>query len=1369
MARHKVIIECEARFIDHLTNESKVAADAIGDIGSAADKTQKEVDKLGKKKFKPIFDADNNKFLKKIREAESRAEKLGKTKTTIVLKALDKATNVIGKVLNKAQSFGGSVWNAVLRVKDSQAMQSLGKVISAGKNIAGKTWQAIVTVKDKASSTIKNITNKLFSLKNLIGTVVAGYAVKQVASTMVAKPLSLADQYSSAKIGFSTLLGDKKGQAMMDEIDKFAKETPFKTSGVISNVQKMMAYGWDADRVIKDMETIGDAAASTGRGDEGLESIVYALSEIRSKGKLSTQELNQLASAGIKAKQYLAEGLGYGSDDKGMAKMMKDLEKGAIGAQQGIDLILKGMEEFDGMMDRTANETVEGLWSQIQDAFEINVFRRWGQGLQDGAKRGFGAIVKLLDDSESALSSLGDTLYNVGKAISNWAADKLEKAVKTIKEVTDTDAFKNANLGGKIKILWGEVIAKPFSKWWNSTGKKTVAKIAGSIGKGIGMGITGGILALLGIDATGVLQDGASIGGSFMEGFLEGFDTSKIGDALSEWVSKNKVLAIALGAVLGVKLLSGIGNALGNIKNLLPGGSKGGTGGTMLSDAYAGTMNVTAGVVNVYGGKGFNTSGLGGNGAGNAGGGNILLPGGGSTAKKLLTSGGKTAGQKLLTSGAGKAATSGAGKTLTGVVLKDGTIAATGSKLVAGAAKVGVSLGSGATTAGGAALAGTAGSAGIAGIAAGTISAGVDVVQGVKKGKAGDKKGAKDEYFSAGTKVGMMGTGAAIGAAIGSVIPGAGTLIGGLVGGGIGGIVGMFTGDKAGKALSDSTDEGGALSNAWDSTKNFFTNTIPEAWDSFWGGITGFFTSTVPTWWSGLTEKVSSFFTETIPNAWNSFWDPIGNFFTETIPSAWGKLTEKVSEFFTVTIPEKWNEFWSGVGNFFTETVPYALGYATGKVVTFFTETIPNAWNSFWDVVGNFFTETIPAWAEFVKDAVVAFFTIKVPEAWNSFWGAISTFFTETIPAWAEGIWNDHIYPFFTDTIPTFFSNLWDSIATFFTETIPAWAEGVWNDHIVPFFTESIPTFFSNLWDSISTFFTETLPEWAEGVWNNNIVPFFTESIPTFFSNLWDSISTFFTETLPGWAEGIWNNNIVPFFTESIPNFFGSIWDSICGFFDESIDFIAEQIWAPIRGFFTETLPGWANSAIDKVKSWWSSVKENFMAGYEDGSGGGDSEGGRARGGIAGGTSSSMEAFARGGRTDGGIVGGSTRWIRVNEESPEMIIPLSSQRRERAMKLWAKTGQLLGVPGFSRGGRTTGENDEGLRFHGNEPEPTDTRSVVVDVGGINIEIKVDGTDKDSVVRAIKEQIADIAESVAGIFADEFEAVFENTPVRGGVT
>lgn len=1305
---HKVTIECEARFVDHMSDESRKASDAIDDLGTSADEAREKVDRLGKKKFKPIFDADNNKFLKKIREMEARAQKLGRTKTAMVLKAVDKATSVIGKVMNSAQRFAHKTWSAILKVKNSQAVEAISKVAAAGKSIAGKTWSAVISVKDNASSVISKIKDSLFNIKNLIGTIVAGYAVKQAASTLIASPVGLADTIESSRIAFESKLGSADAaEGFLQDIYKFDEKSPFDTMQIVGITQQMMNLGWTAENVLEDLGTIGDWSASLGKGEAGISSVTRALGQMRMKGKLSAEEMLQLTEAGVSAWQYLADYMG-----KDISTVREMAEDGLIDVDTAIKGIMAGMGEYTGSAAALADRTTSGLIDQIKSLYQTYVKLPWGEGLSEGFKDALVKVRDLIENNKENLKKFGETAKEVGKKISSWFASKVENALTRITEIMDSEAFKKGSITKKINMLFDGVIKNPFSgwwrdtvvPWWDGTAMPWLAEKAAGLGEAIGKGLTSGLLVLLGLDATGAVEDGVTIGGAFMEGFLEGFDTDKIGEALSNWVSENKGLATALGTFLGIKFFSWFAGFAGNLKTLFGGGGSGEGG---LSSASTMTMTVTADIVNVYGNNGFNTGNYGGGGTGGtgggtylptsgggSGGGTLLLPNTGGT--KTLLGGGKSAVKGLLGSGGAAAGT----KTLPTVLLKNGTYAATGSSLTAGLAKFGVALGSGATTAGGAAAAGAAGTGGILGLVTGSISAGVDIFQGVKKSKSGDKKGAKDEYFSAGTKGGMMAAGAGIGAAIGSVVPGAGTAVGALVGGGVGGVVGMFTGDKAGKALSDGSDEGGWLSNAWKATKEFFT------------------------------EDCKKFFTDTIPEAWGSFWGSVSGFFTETVPTWWEGLTEGVSEFFTETLPEKWNGFWDAVGEFFTEKVPYALGYITGKVYAFFTQTVPAFFGNLWDTV--------------------------------------STFFTETLPEWASGIWNDHIQPFFTEKVPQFFSSLWSSISTFFTETLPEWTSKIWNDHVYPFFTETVPQFFSDLWNSIATFFSETLPEWSESVWNNNIKPFFTETIPGFFVILWNAVSTFFTETLPEWSEGLWSGNILPFFTETIPGFFSSLWDSVTTFFTDTLGDIAEAIWSPISTFFTETIPGWVSSAIGKASDLFGSIKDNFLSGFDAGSGGGDGKGKKARGGIIGGTSS-MDAFARGGRTDGGIVGGTTRFIRVNEEAPEMIIPLSSQRRERAMKLWAKTGQMLGIPGFARGGITTGDQDEGLRFHGFGSDSTaGNQSVIVDVGGITIEIKVDGTDKASIVQAIKEQIGDIAESVAEIFTDAFQSQFENTPVRGGV-
>ena len=132
-----------------------------------------------------------------------------------------------------------------------------------------------------------------------------------------------------------------------------------------------------------------------------------------------------------------------------------------------------------------------------------------------------------------------------------------------------------------------------------------------------------------------------------------------------------------------------------------------------------------------------------------------------------------------------------------GVTLKNGeTVAATGWKAWLG--NLGVKLGSGAATAGGAAAVGGAsllgGALGIAGIgsAAGNIYNAV-----TSKDSATKKK----EAYRGGTKLGMVGGGAATGAAIGAAFGGVGAVPGALIGAGVGGLGAIFKGNKFGDSL----------------------------------------------------------------------------------------------------------------------------------------------------------------------------------------------------------------------------------------------------------------------------------------------------------------------------------------------------------------------------------------------------------------------------------------------------------------------------------------------------------------------------------------------------------------------------------------
>lgn len=714
MANKEIVIDVVSEYSDH-------ASSGLQQTGKNAEKASREMDKLGKKRAKP---------------------KLGLE---------DKASPVLDKFGKKGDGLGKKTWTPKLGLKDT-ATAGIKKAMSAGMSFGRKTFSAVLKIDDKVTSQIKKIPsviskikNSIFSLKTLAGGVMTGIAAKK----LIADPVSLADEFQTDQIGFETMLkSKKKATKFMDSAKKFASVTPFDTSAVVSNAQRMLAYGFSDKDIIPDLTKIGNASAALGAGEEGISRVSRALGQMKTNGRLNAEDMNQLTDVGINAWKYLAD-----AEGKSIAQIREMSQKGEISGDKAVKTILNGLKEFDGMMDKTSNSTVSGLMSNIKDTFDINIVSKWGKGLQKGATKGLGEFADYLDKSDAKLKEAGTSLEKLGEYASTSVFKGLEKAGDKIDDLISMPKFQNASIGGKISIAWDELIVNPFSKWWDSKGRPTIVK-----------------------KITGIGKDIAKAGGNWfkesLKDLLPGGDKAGIEDYLAGF----------LGLSGGLKLFKG-GKSL---YDLIIGGSGGGGKTNPLGDSI-GTINVSAAVVNVNGGIGNGNSTIPGtNPTGNK---EIWLPE--SVKRKMQQTEPKTPSGPTRTPG-GLFGLGGSG-----VTLKNGeTVAATGWKAWLG--NLGVKLGSGAATAGGAAAVGGAsllgGALGIAGIgsAAGNIYNAV-----TSKDSATKKK----EAYRGGTKLGMVGGGAAAGAAIGAGFGGIGAVPGALIGAGIGGLGAIFKGNKAGDAL----------------------------------------------------------------------------------------------------------------------------------------------------------------------------------------------------------------------------------------------------------------------------------------------------------------------------------------------------------------------------------------------------------------------------------------------------------------------------------------------------------------------------------------------------------------------------------------
>lgn len=424
-------------------------------------------------------------------------------------------------------------------------------------------------------------------------------------------------------------------------------------------------------------DAIEELGISVTNADGSVKPLSQTMQELREKFSTLTDAEKAQYSAMLAGQEGMSGLLAIvNASDQDFADLTEQINNSSGAAQQMSDIMMDNLagkfELFTGALDSMKMSLGEKFKPYLVDALE------W--------------LTNKVPDVENALLTAANSFDRF-----------VEKTKSKIDEFTATDEWQNADLFGKIGIAWDELVAEPFSDWWNGSGKTKVSGVARDIGVGIGTAISTGIMALMGIDVSSVVDEGSSIGRQFAEGFTEGMNGVSIAGALGT-------------------LLTG---SLSSASKFLPGGEAPDITSLLSAAALAkvaGPMfSLGSGVFKA--GKGIYKSATGG----------VL--------KKVI--GNFSVADEL----AGVGNVSGSG--LLGLAGKAGTALGSGASTSAGLAAAG----------GGAILGGVVGGATL-------ISGGMDAFDAYNSYKSGNKEAAKAQGTSAGLKVGGVAAGAAIGTAI---------------------------------------------------------------------------------------------------------------------------------------------------------------------------------------------------------------------------------------------------------------------------------------------------------------------------------------------------------------------------------------------------------------------------------------------------------------------------------------------------------------------------------------------------------------------------------------------------------------------------
>ncbi len=261
-----------------------------------------------------------------------------------------------------------------------QGVQAAGAAAAGGLNQAGRAAETAAEGMRHAATAADSVggasRDAAGGLSHLASTFAANLAADLAAHALMAagaamvdagkRAVMLAGELEQSKVAFTTMLGSAaKADAFLRDLTQFAANTPFELRGLQDSSKRLLAFGFQAKDIIPIMTGVGNAVAGLGGGKATLDGVTLALGQMAAKGKVSAEEMGQLAERGIPAWKMLADRIG-----KSIPEAMKMAEKGMIPGAVAIEALVNGMNaKFPNMM-AAQSKTMLGAWSNLKDGLD---------------------------------------------------------------------------------------------------------------------------------------------------------------------------------------------------------------------------------------------------------------------------------------------------------------------------------------------------------------------------------------------------------------------------------------------------------------------------------------------------------------------------------------------------------------------------------------------------------------------------------------------------------------------------------------------------------------------------------------------------------------------------------------------------------------------------------------------------------------------------------------------------------------------------------------------------------------------------------------------------------------------------------------
>lgn len=221
---------------------------------------------------------------------------------------------------------------------------------------------------------MRKLRGMLFNVK----TAVLSFGAAIGAVGLVRKATRLAAEAESMQVSYATFLKSMdKAQKTLRELDKFSKATPFQPVEVKEAGKQLLAFGFEAEKLMDYIRVIGDLAAGS---QKPMNDFVDILGKVRASGVASMADVNRMADRGVPIYQNLAKAMDVAKEE------VRDLvSTGKVGFPEMWKAVRMATEE-GGLFAEAAeklSKTTEGKLSTLRGNID-EIFKDVGTAILDG-------------------------------------------------------------------------------------------------------------------------------------------------------------------------------------------------------------------------------------------------------------------------------------------------------------------------------------------------------------------------------------------------------------------------------------------------------------------------------------------------------------------------------------------------------------------------------------------------------------------------------------------------------------------------------------------------------------------------------------------------------------------------------------------------------------------------------------------------------------------------------------------------------------------------------------------------------------------------------------------------------------------------